>query len=120
MKRQYLIGVVLSVAVVSLLLYWRQVAAPDSILTRESAIGLVKAKYPELVGYPSDGLPPRSIGSEDSSEGWYLAFIQNGSGRPILSARCFLVSDEGNVTPTGQYEPHSMPELLAISARTCQ
>lgn len=125
MKKYYFLGGAVML-VIALGIFWtfQHTAAPGStptdMMTREAAIGLVAAKYPELASYPSEALPPRTIISESSLEGWYLAFVQNGSGRPILSARCFKAVMDGTVVPSGEYIPHGEPEPLTISAKTCQ
>jgi hypothetical protein len=74
-------------------------------LTESEAISLLKAAYPEFKNYPNDKLPPQSIQTRQASNGWYVAFVQEGSGRPILEAKCFLVSDDKTITSIGEYAP---------------
>ena len=96
--------------------------APKPI-TAKVATELVKTSYPELAGYPSDSLPPKTITYKKSLDGWYLAFIQLGSGRPILSASCFFVSNYKIVQPNGTYVPVSssgQTEKMTISPVTCK
>ena len=76
-----------------------------SDLTESEAISLLKAVYPEFKNYPNDNLPPQSIRTKQASNGWYVAFVQEGSGRPILEAKCFLVRDDKSVTSIGVYVP---------------
>jgi hypothetical protein len=75
------------------------------ILSESEAISLIKAAYPEFKNYPNDNLPPQSIQTKQNSAGWYVAFVQEGSGRPILEAKCFLVKDNRSVTVIGEYVP---------------
>jgi len=74
-------------------------------LTEFEAISLLKAAYPEFKNYPNDNLPPQSIQTKQASNGWYVAFVQEGSGRPILEAKCFLVGDDKTITSIGVYAP---------------
>ena len=53
-------------------------------LTESEVISLLKVAYPEFKNYPNDNLPPQSIQTKQASNGWYVAFIQEGSGRPYL------------------------------------
>jgi hypothetical protein len=74
-------------------------------LTESEAISLLKVAYPEFKDYPNDNLPPQSIQTKQASNGWYVAFVQEGSGRPILEAKCFLVVDDKTITFIGEYVP---------------
>jgi len=65
---------------------------------KDKAILLIKGKYPELADYPSDKLPPRAIVVDQDTDGLYVGFMQNGSGRPLLEARCFMVSPDYKIT----------------------
>jgi hypothetical protein len=65
------------------------------------AVRISQQTYPELRAYPSGDLPPKSIRTTRAPGGWYVAFIQEGSGLPILSARCYFVGDDRNVSLTG-------------------
>jgi hypothetical protein len=74
-------------------------------LTKSEAISLLKSTYPEFKNYPNDNLPPQSIQTKQASNGWYVAFVQEGSGRPILEAKCFQVKDDKTITAIGEYVP---------------
>jgi len=74
-------------------------------LTESEAISLLKVAYPEFKNYPNDDLPPQSIQTKQASNGWYIAFIQEGSGRPILEAKCFLVTEYKTIVSIGEYSP---------------
>jgi hypothetical protein len=74
-------------------------------LTESEAISVLKTAYPEFKNYPNNKLPPQSIQTQKASNGWYVAFVQEGSGRPILNAECFLVTDDKTITRIGVYAP---------------
>ena len=73
--------------------------------TESEAISLLKGSYPEFKNYPNDNLPPQTIQTKQDSNGWYVAFVQEGSGRPILEAKCFLVKDDKTMIVIGEYVP---------------
>ena len=73
--------------------------------TESEAISFLKAAYPEFKNYPNENLPPQSIQTKQDSDGWYVAFVQEGSGRPILEAKCFLVKDDKTIIVIGEYVP---------------
>jgi hypothetical protein len=70
---------------------WWNTYGKLNLTDEREAIRIVHNTYPELEVYPSDELPPRSIRTEKAPGGWYVAFIQEGSGLPILSAQCYYV-----------------------------
>lgn len=74
-------------------------------IAEKEAIEIVKEANSDLRGYPSDDLPPKSIKTEKSKDGLYIAFIQEGSGRPIISAKCFLVKNDKSLSSVGIYTP---------------
>lgn len=70
--------------------------------------------------FPYEGLPPKSIVVEESQDDWYIAFIQEGSGRPIIEARCFIVKPGGEIIENGRFIPESDNiGDLNFSAREC-
>ncbi len=99
--------------------YQRQPFSENSLKESE-AIDFVKAKYTELEVYPNDKLPPTSIKSEKDSDGWYLAFIQEGSGVPIISAKCFFVQNSKEIKEVGNYQNTSSKLVSQISPKTCK
>ena len=74
-------------------------------LTESEAISLLKTAYPKYKNYPNNNLPPQSIQTKQASNGWYVAFVQEGSGRPRLEAKCFLVTNGKTITSIGEYVP---------------
>ncbi len=86
-------------------------------LTESEAISLLKAAYPELKNYPNNNLPPQSIQTKQASNGWYVAFVQEGSGRPILEAKCFLVTDDKTITSIGEYMPKVGEDRYDLSGK---
>ncbi len=87
-------------------------------LTEAESITLVKKQYPEFNSYPSDNLPPTSIKSERANDGWYLAFIQNGSGIPIIEAKCFFVNADKQISLVGEFKNKEFE--MDISPQTCR
>lgn len=88
------------------------------VRSKVKAVMRIKAKYPELKDYPSDKLPPRSIVIEQEQNNLYVAFIQNGSGRPIIGARCFLIKSDSAIVENGNFTP-SNDNGLNFSAKEC-
>ena len=119
-NRRIIIIILLLVLIIIVVSVWLFVL-PKSVqvaLTKEQAIEFIQQKYPELQDYPSDKLAPRSIVAEKSSEGWYVAFIQNGSGRPIISAKCFLLKSDNSLTKKDYTVP--LGDMgMEFSAKNC-
>jgi hypothetical protein len=92
----------------------------SSVISEEDAISLIKNQYPELQDFPSDGLPPKVIHTEQSSEGWYVMFETQGSGRPIIEAKCFFVDNAKTVTLTGVYTPQLDDLKVNLSIKSCK
>ncbi|MFW6286037.1 MAG: hypothetical protein ACOC16_02850 [Nanoarchaeota archaeon] len=74
-------------------------------LTESEAISILKNTYLEFGNYPNDNLPPQSISTEKDPNGWYVAFVQEGSGRPILGAKCFFVKNDKTIRILGEFNP---------------
>jgi hypothetical protein len=98
--------------------WWNNYGKPGLIDDKE-AIRIVRNTCPELGAYPSDELPPKSIRTEKSPGGWYVAFIQEGSGLPILSARCYYVGNDRTVRLTGMVNHSIMVLPQDFSAQKC-
>jgi len=79
--------------------------ATNGILSESKAIETIKNQFQELKEYPSDKLAPKSIKTEKAANGWYVAFVQEGSGRPIISAKCYLVDNQKNIMSEKTYNP---------------
>jgi len=93
-------------------------AANEQMISEEGAISLIKKQYPQLQDFPSDGLPPKIIRSEKSNYGWYVMFETQGSGIPIIEAKCFLVDNAKIVYLIGKYKnTGDMKNNLSI--KTC-
>jgi hypothetical protein len=89
-------------------------------ISESTAIETIKKQFPELKEYPSNKLAPKSIKTEKASDGWYVAFIQEGSGRPIISAKCFFVDNNKNIMSMKTYTPGVEEDSAAeFSPRTC-
>ncbi|HII38458.1 TPA: hypothetical protein HA318_00440, partial [Candidatus Micrarchaeota archaeon] len=85
------------------------------------AVSILKAAYPEFKEYPNEDLPLQSIRAEKTSEGWRVAFVQEGLGRPILGAKCFLVKNNGAIADPLTYAPLPGSDVFTndFSATTC-
>ncbi len=95
--------------------------ATTSSMNASTAIESIKARFPEFGGYPSDNLPPTSIKTEEAVDGWYVAFIQEGSGRPIILAKCYFIDNTKKITSVGVYSPkYSDYSIEDISPKNCQ
>jgi hypothetical protein len=104
-KNQYICIIVFVVVMLVVVPLFYLVDNNKNGLTESEAISLLKAAYPEFKNYPNDNLPPQSIQTKQASNGWYVAFVQEGSGRPILEAKCFLVRQDKTITSIGEYSP---------------
>ena len=93
-------------------------AANNQMISEEEAIYLIKKRYPQLQDFPSDGLPPKIIRSEKSSYGWYVMFETQGSGIPIIEAKCFLVDNAKIVYQIGKYK-NTGDMKNDLSVKTC-
>jgi hypothetical protein len=92
---------------------------PNSPLNENEAVNLVKSNFPEFSSYPSENLPPKSIKSHQSPEGWYLQFRQEGSGIPLISAQCFFVNNQRQVRETGKFNANG-EVIIDLSITNCQ
>jgi hypothetical protein len=99
-----ILALVISILIAAYMLH----SLNNGVGSKESeAISLLKAAYPEFKNYPNDNLPPQSIQTKQASNGWYVAFVQEGSGRPILEAKCFLVKGDKTIIVIGEYVPRT-------------
>ena len=98
---------------------WWNSSGKQGFIDEQDAIRILQDTYPELAAYPSDGLPPRSIRTEQAPDGWYVAFIQEGSGLPILSARCYYVGNNQTTRLTGMVNQSIMVLPGDFSPKRC-
>jgi hypothetical protein len=89
------------------------------LIDEQDAIRILQNTYPDLFAYPSAGLPPRSIKTEQVPKGWYVAFIQEGSGLPILSARCYYIGNDKTSQLTGMVNESIMILPQDFSPQRC-
>src|SRR5262245_30112610 len=109
MRMMYWLGAVLLI-LLAFFVYCMIAKTQDGFGSADHAIQAVQNAFAELKDYPSDHLPPKSIQTERAGDGWYVAFVQEGSGRPIISARCFVVDRNGVVGETGSYHPEALQD----------
>lgn len=90
-----IIGLVVVLILIASYFYFKKPNNTTPITMSEAvAIETLKAKFPELKDYPdNNGFPPKVIKTEQASDGWYVAFIEEGSGVPIIDVRCFLIKN---------------------------
>ncbi len=98
---------------------WWDASGKQGFIDAQDAIRILQETYPDLVDYPSGGLPPRSIRTEQAPNGWYIAFIQEGSGLPILSARCYYVGNNQTTRQTGMVNQSIMVLPGDFSPKRC-
>lgn len=92
------------------------------VVSQERAVQILKAYDSSLIDYPSDDLPPRSIAFEKAEDGWYVGFVQNGSGVEVIEARCFHVTNQEQIISTGELHNPGYPQSGArtLSPSTCE
>jgi hypothetical protein len=80
--------------------------AETAAVTAEAAVAAVVRRHPDLAGWGSTSLPPRSVETAARpGGGWFVGFIGRGSGRPgVLEGRCYRVDASGRVASTGRFE----------------
>ena len=98
---------------------WWETYGKKDIPDEREAVRILQNACPGLKGYPSTTFAGRSVRTEKAADGWYVAFIQHGSGVPIISARCYLVGDDRTVTPTGTVNQSIMVMPQDFSPRLC-
>jgi hypothetical protein len=116
-KNQYLYIILLTVLLLVVGSIFYLTNSGKNSLTESKAISILKTAYPEFNSYPNDNLPPQSIRTEKDMNGWYVAFVQEGSGRPILGAKCFFVNNDESIRPIGEFNPSI--EDIDFSIKTC-
>ena len=121
MNTKLMIGYVLLFVLLSALLVALFTSKPMApVLDQEGAIAAVIEQYPELVIYKTASLPPSSIEVKPHNDGWYIGFIQSGSGLPgVLTARCYRVSNTKNIIPIGTYSRQGDRTAERIDLETC-
>ena len=116
-KNQYLYIVLLLIVLVLVGYIIYSNNSNNSNLIESEAISILKNAYPEFENYPNDNLPPQSISTEKDADGWYVAFVQEGSGRPILGAKCFFVQNDKTIRILGEFNPKIGD--IVFSLKTC-
>jgi len=99
---------------------WWKMYGKWGLINDRDAIRLIQNTYPEMWAYSSDASWPRCIRTERAPEGWYVAFIQEGSGLPILSAQCFYVGNNRTIEITGMVNQSIMVMPDDFSPQRCR
>ena len=114
----FIVGILFGV--LGTIIFLSQKPEVSNTFTKDDAIKLLQTQNPEFKDYPSDNLPPRSIKTGEAENGWYIGFVQEGSGRPIISATCFFVDNQKNIMSQRIYNPTIEEDSMAeFSPRTC-
>lgn len=85
----------------------------------QDAIRIIQNTNPELMAYPSDEFPQKFIRTEKSADGWNVAFITEGSGVPIVSAQCYHLGNDRNVSLTGYFNHSKIVRIQDFSTENC-
>ncbi len=98
---------------------WWDMYGKRGLPDERDAIRIVQETWPDLRDYSPGHLTLKTIGSQKAPDGWYVAFIQEGSGVPIISARCYHVSNDRTVRQTGLLNYSSMVQRGDFSPEKC-
>ena len=97
---------------------WWDTYGKQGLPDERDAIRIIQETWPDLRNYPSE-MSLTSIRTQKAPDGWYAAFIQEGSGLPILSARCYHVGNDRTVRQTGLLNHSIMVQPGDFSPETC-
>ncbi|MFA6525079.1 MAG: hypothetical protein WCT33_02275 [Patescibacteria group bacterium] len=99
--------------------YFSKSGAPATgAISETEAVDTLKTRFPELKSYPSDNLPSKSVATEKADDGWYIAFVQEGSGVPVIDAQCFLIKNDKTFSRIN-YVPQNNTVTGKFSAKEC-
>lgn len=98
---------------------WWDTYGKRGLPDERDAIRIVQETWPDLRDYSPGHLTLKTIGTQKAPDGWYVAFIQEGSGVPIISARCYHVADDRTVRQTGLFNRSVMVQTADFSPVTC-
>ena len=94
-------------------------STPTLGIDEENALNAVKNQSAEVRAFLQDEnlrFVGKVIRTEKSGDLWYVAFIQPGSGVPIISATCYSVNASGAITMTGSSDhPKVMPDKFSAT-----
>lgn len=103
---KYVVGVISILA--ALIIGWTVYGSYPGHMSEGEAIRFLKNRYPQYAGYPNTNLPPQSIRTEERENGWYVAFVQEGSGRPIIEAHCYFLENDKSIKDIGIFKPEGI------------
>jgi|GEM_PF-3327905 len=98
---------------------WRDAYGTQGLPDEKTAIRAVQDANPDLFAYPSGTFPVKAIITQRTPGGWYVAFIVEGSGVPIVSARCYYVGNDRTVRETGNISHSIMVMPQDFSPERC-
>jgi len=76
---------------------WWEMYGKNQGIDEATAIRLARNGSPSLSAFPSDQFPVKTIRTEQAAGGWYVAFIIEGSGVPIIAADCYFIESNRTV-----------------------
>ncbi len=123
--KKTVVGILIILVVIALIfIVWKQMSDNSAntavMIESHEAITTVQVANPELLSFPSEDLPPKTIEAEAGPDGWYIGFITNGSGRPgVLEAICYFVSSKKEVTLMGNFKA-GMDAPATLNLATCK
>ena len=98
---------------------WWDMYGKRGLPDERDAIRIVQETWVDLRNYSTGHLTLKTIGTQKAPDGWYVVFIQEGSGVPIISARCFHVSNDRTVRQTGLLNHSIIIQSGDFSPVTC-
>ncbi|MFA5348404.1 MAG: hypothetical protein WC294_09720 [Methanoregula sp.] len=97
---------------------WWDTYGKRGLPDERDAVRIVQETWPDLRDYPSE-TRLKTLGTQKAPDGWYVAFIQEGSGLPIVSARCYHVGNDRAVRQSGLLNHSIMVQLGDFSPKAC-
>jgi len=76
-KSFILISILIAIFCLSVILWFfsRSKTPSYGTISEQEAIEMIKNQFPAFQEYPSDNLPPKSIKTEKTDEGWFHPFF---------------------------------------------
>ena len=98
---------------------WWDTYGKQGLPDEKAAVRAIQEANPDLFAYPSDAFPMKAIITHQAPDGWYVAFVVEGSGVPIISARCYSVGNDRSVRLTANISHSIMVLPQDFSPETC-
>ncbi len=125
--KKIIVGIIVAIVVIGVAgILWMKSSNDTTVpsgnaLESHEAITIVQVTNPELLSYPSEDLPPKTIEAEAGENGWYIGFFTLGSGRPgVLNGLCYFVSADKEVTQIGEFKAGAGDAPSTLDLTTCK